>query len=299
MHLLVPRFPCLPREIMPSSSPHFGPVWAATGVAYSMVFLTWVKASAILSGSGYSRMKNDRAAWLKAGNAQCSIPPRIQTSPRRLILLGAPGVGKGTQAELLCVGLGVCQLSTGDVFRAAKCICASERTPALNDALESMQGGELVSDETVLNLIRERIRCLKCGGGFLLDGFPRTVPQAETLDGLLIHESISLDAVLNYSLPLTTIVSRIGGRRICSTCKAVFHLSSRAPRVTDVCDHCGGRLIQREDDRPEAVSVRMGAYEKSTKPLIDYYSRKGLVRTISAEGSPEVIYKRTLASLDA
>jgi adenylate kinase len=244
-------------------------------------------------------MNNDRAAWLKAGSAQCSLPAQPQASPRRLILLGAPGVGKGTQAELLCAGLGVCQLSTGDVFRAAKCLCGSERSPALNQAFDHMQRGELVPDGTVLALIRERTRCLQCRGGFLLDGFPRTVPQAEALDKLLAQENITLDAVLNYSLPIATIVSRIGGRRTCSACKAVFHVSARPPRVTDVCDHCGGVLTQREDDRPDAVRVRMAAYEESTKPLIGYYAKHGLLRTISAEGAPELIYERTLAALSA
>ena len=241
---------------------------------------------------------NDRAAWLKAGNAQCSVPPNPRPAPPRLILLGAPGVGKGTQAELLCAGLGVCQLSTGDIFRAAKCVCDLERSPAISDALGYMQRGELVPDETVLNLFRERTRCLQCCGGFLLDGFPRTVPQAEALDELLAHENIRLDAVLNYSLPIGTIVSRLGGRRTCSVCKAVFHVSTRPPRAADVCDHCGGALVQREDDRPEAVRVRMDAYERSTKPLIDYYAERGLVRTISAEGTPEEIYERTHAVLN-
>lgn len=243
--------------------------------------------------------KNDRASWIKAGKAQCSTPPKPRTQPPRLILLGAPGVGKGTQAELLGAGLGVCQLSTGDVFRAAKCLCDSDRTPAMNEALGYMQRGELVPDDTVLNLIRERTRCLRCRGGFLLDGFPRTVPQAGALDELLARESIRIEAVLNYSLPIATIIDRLGGRRTCSGCKAVFHVSLRPPRVADVCDHCGDALRQREDDRPEAVRVRMAAYENSTKPLIDYYAAHGLVRTISAEGTPEQIYERTLASLEA
>ena len=242
--------------------------------------------------------QNDRAAWIKAGDAQCSIPAKPRAFPPRLILLGAPGVGKGTQAELLCAGLGVCQLSTGDVFRAAKCLGASERTPALNEALDSMQRGQLVPDETVLNLIRERTRCLRCRGGFLLDGFPRTVPQAEALNELLVQESIRLEAVLNYTLPLSTIVSRLSGRRTCSGCMAVFHLSARPPRVVDVCDHCGGKLVQREDDRPETVWVRMEAYERSTRPVIQYYAEHGLVRTISAAGEPERIYERTLAILE-
>jgi adenylate kinase len=242
--------------------------------------------------------KNDRATWIKAGKAQCSVPAKPRNHPPRLILLGAPGVGKGTQAELLCEGLGVCQLSTGDVFRAAKCLCDSERSPAMSDALEYMKRGDLVPDETVLDIVRERKRCLRCSSGFLLDGFPRTVRQAEALDALLEAEKIHLDAVLNYSLPLATIVSRISGRRTCSGCKSVFHVSARPPRVADVCDHCGGGLVAREDDQPEAVRVRMAAYESSTKPLIEYYAGRGLLRTISAEGAPDRIYERTLACLD-
>ena len=243
--------------------------------------------------------KNDRAAWIQARSATCSLPPKpSHAPPLRLILLGAPGVGKGTQAELLCAGLGVCQLSTGEVFRAAKCLSAAERTPAIREALACMQRGELVSDATVLDLIRERKRCLHCRGGFLLDGFPRTVPQAEALDQLLTEEDLHLDAVLNYTLPIATVVQRLSGRRTCANCRSVFHIHARPPRVVDVCDHCRGPLIQREDDRPEAVHVRLAAYEQSTKPLIQYYAGHGLVRTISAGGEPERIYERTLAILE-
>jgi adenylate kinase len=242
--------------------------------------------------------KNDRSSWLKAGQAQCSIPPKPRGHPPRLVLLGAPGVGKGTQAELLCAGMGVCQLSTGDIFRACKCLPDVERSPAINDALGYMKRGELVPDTTVLNLIRERVRCLNCRGGFLLDGFPRTVPQAGALNDLLEENQIRLEAVLNYTLPIATIVDRLSGRRTCADCKAVFHVTARPPWVAGVCDHCGGKLLQREDDRPEAVEVRMLAYENSTKPLIDFYADHGLARTISAEGTPEQIYERTMAILD-
>jgi len=242
-------------------------------------------------------VKNDRAAWLQAGDARCSIPPRPRSSPMRLVLLGAPGVGKGTQAELLCAGLGVCQLSTGDVFRAAKCACDTELTPAIREALTFMKRGDLVPDATVLDIVRERARCLKCRGGFLLDGFPRTVPQAEALDALLAQERICLDAVFDYELPIDTIVKRLCGRRTCARCKSVFHVSTRPSRLAGVCDHCGGELVQREDDRPEAVMVRMAAYETSTRPLIHYYSSRGLLRRIPAEGAPEEIYRRTLMVL--
>ena len=243
--------------------------------------------------------KNDRAAWLEGPPSHCSILPKIQTRPLRFVLLGAPGVGKGTQAELLSARLGACQLSTGDVFRAAKSIAASERSPALNRALDAMQRGELVTDETVLAMVQERTVCLRCDGGFLLDGFPRTVPQAEALTQLLAHEQIQLDAVLSYELPLETIVARLSGRRTCETCKAVYHVQSKPAKVEGVCDDCGGSLIQREDDRPESVKVRMAAYESSTAPLTDYYRKLDLLVAVSAEGSPEAIYQRTLQTLDA
>jgi adenylate kinase len=244
-------------------------------------------------------MKTDRKAWIKAGTAQCEPPPTAQKPPRRLILLGAPGVGKGTQAELLCEKLGACQLSTGDIFRAAKALDPSERTPALTAALDYMRRGDLVPDETVLALVAERVGCLRCQSGFLLDGFPRTVAQAEALDKLLTGEHLKLDAVLSYDLPLEKVVARLSGRRTCPSCKAVFHIDARPPKVAGVCDHCGGKLYQREDDRPESIRVRMEAYERSTSPLADYYRRKNLLVSISAEGSPEEIFQRTLDALHA
>ena len=231
--------------------------------------------------------------------AKCDIPAKATERPYRLVLLGAPGVGKGTQAELLSDRLGCCHLSTGDIFRAAKSLNASERTPAIEAALGYMKRGELVPDATVLELVRERTRCLSCPGGFLLDGFPRTVPQAEALDSLLKSERIKLDAVLNYDLPIEQIVSRLSGRRTCPGCKAVFHVATRPPKTQGICDHCGTKLIIREDDRPEAVRVRMDTYQKSTAPLIEFYRKKTLLITVPAEGSPEQIYERTLSALGA
>jgi adenylate kinase len=238
--------------------------------------------------------KADRAAWLKGGNAVCSDPPaRPNGRIWRLVLLGAPGVGKGTQAELLSERLGACQLSTGDIFRAAKCLGEGERSPALEAALHYMVRGDLVPDDTVLGIVQERMRCLRCCGGFLLDGFPRTVAQAKALENLLKKENVPLTTVLNYELPIDQIVARLSGRRTCSKCKAVFHVTTMPPHVKGICDHCGGELIQREDDRPESVRVRMEAYEKSTRPLIDFYQKRGLLVSIKADGSPEEIYQRT------
>ncbi len=239
----------------------------------------------------------DRTAWLKGGKARCKLPAQRQPRPKRLILLGAPGIGKGTQAQLLCEQLGACHLSTGDVFRASKCLQPGERSPALETALEYMARGDLVPDEIVLGMVRERIRCLRCQGGFLLDGFPRTVAQAETLSDVLGELDLSLDAVVSYELPLEQIVARLSGRRTCPNCNATFHVVALPSRVEGICDHCGGKLYQREDDRPEAIRVRLRAYEKSTAPLIDFYRQRGLLIVIEAGASPEETFQRTLAAL--
>lgn len=242
--------------------------------------------------------KHDRTAWIQGADAQCKTSAIPRENPMRFVLLGAPGVGKGTQAELLCERLGTCHLSTGDIFRASKCLTPEQRSPALDAALDYMHRGDLVPDSTVLDIVRERTRCLRCGGGFLLDGFPRTVAQAEALSGLLEQQRINLTAVLNYDLALDRVVARLSGRRTCPGCKAVFHVTARPPKVQGVCDHCSGSLYQRDDDRPEAIRTRMEVYEKSTKPLIDYYQSRGVLVTIEAEGSPEEIYERTLKALN-
>ena len=242
--------------------------------------------------------KNDRMTWLKAVPGLCSHPPAGEGHPVRLVLLGAPGVGKGTQAELLAERMGACHLSTGDVFRAAKSDSnGCKKSPALQAALDFMKRGELVPDTTVLDMLRERKMCLRCNGGFLLDGFPRTVAQAEALTAMLEEEKISLDAVLSYDMPIEQIVARLAGRRTCSQCKAVYHVTGRPPKVADVCDHCGGALYQREDDRPESIRVRMEAYERSTAPLAGYYRQRGLLRSVPAHGTPEEIYRRSLDAM--
>jgi adenylate kinase len=241
--------------------------------------------------------KCDRSSWLKGATATCEPPPKAQKNPKRLVLLGAPGVGKGTQAELLCSKLGACHLSTGDIFRAAKAMDPKERTPALTAALDYMKRGDLVPDDTVLAIVAERVGCLRCESGFLLDGFPRTVAQAEALEKLLQGEKLKLDAVLSYELPIDQVVARLSGRRTCPGCKAVFHIQARPSKVEGVCDHCGGKLYQREDDRPEAIRVRMEAYEKSTAPLAEFYRQRNLLVPISADGTPEQIFERSIKAL--
>jgi adenylate kinase len=229
--------------------------------------------------------------------ARCEALPELQHSAKRLVLLGAPGVGKGTQAALLHERLGACHLSTGDVFRSAGSRPESAQTPAIREALAYIRRGELVPDATVLEMVRERKVCLHCRGGFILDGFPRTAGQAESLKKLMQDEGLSLTAVINYDLPSHEIVQRLGGRRTCSQCKAVYHLTERPPKVADRCDICSGHLFQREDDRPEAIRVRLDTYQRSTAPLIDFYREMGLLVPVRATGSPEEIYARTLSIL--
>ena len=240
-------------------------------------------------------MTSNRAAWLEGPTASCpplSEPARIW----RLILLGAPGVGKGTQATLLSRHLGACHLSTGDIFRAAT-QNGCQPTPAMNSALDFMRRGALVPDSTVWEIVRERSQCLHSRGGFILDGFPRTLAQAESLKNLMEEEKLSLDAAVSYELPIGEIVERISGRRTCQKCKAVYHLTRQPSHTPGICDRCGGPLFQREDDRPEAVTIRMEAYQQSTAPLIDLYRKLGVLMPIPATGSPDEICTRTIRAL--
>ncbi|HZQ95484.1 MAG TPA: nucleoside monophosphate kinase [Candidatus Sulfotelmatobacter sp.] len=246
-----------------------------------------------------SPVNPDRPAWLEGPPARCEVLPQAIHSAQRLVLLGAPGVGKGTQAALLHSRLGPCHLSTGDIFRTAGRRPESAQTPAIRQALAYMRRGELVPDSTVLELVRERRPCLHCPGGFILDGFPRTVAQAESLKKLLEDERLALTAVINYDLPAAAIVQRLAGRRTCSRCKAVYHVTERPSKVEERCDLCHGSLFQREDDRPESIRVRLEAYDRSTAPLIAFYQRLGLLVSIDAAGTAEEMYARTLGSLRA
>lgn len=243
--------------------------------------------------------KPTRVSWLEGPSARCETTPKGAHLPWRIILLGAPGVGKGTQADLLNQRLLACHLSTGDVFRAAGKRCDAEMSPAMQEAMIFMRRGELVPDQTVWEMVQERQVCLHCAGGFILDGFPRTIAQAVSLKQLLDKDSLALTAVVNYELPASEIVARLGGRRTCEKCKALYHLIDRPPLAEGRCDRCGGVLFQREDDRSESIKVRLEAYERSTAPLIDFYSKQGLLLRVSAAGTPEEIFERTLPELES
>ena len=243
-----------------------------------------------------SSQNNNRAAWILGPSAQCEVVP-VAAHPWRLVLLGAPGVGKGTQADLLNKKLHACHLSTGDVFRAAGKTDSCNLSPAMQTALDYMKRGDLVPDSTVWEMVRERKGCLHCGGGFILDGFPRTIAQAESLKRLMQEEGIAITAVVNYELPVSEIVARLSGRRTCTKCKSVFHVTERPPKVEGKCDRCDADLFQREDDRPESIKVRLEAYDKSTAPLIEFYGKLGLLVSVSAFGTPEEIFDRTMELL--
>src|SRR5436190_938617 len=172
-------------------------------------------------------------------------------------------------------------------------------TRCLQHGIRHAPGFDIIGKRhaTLLALVAERISCLRCEGGFLLDGFPRTVTQAEALDTLLNQHKLKLGGVLSYELPLEEIVCRLSGRRTCPNCKAVFHTEARPSKLSGICDHCGGKLYQREDDRPESIRVRMQAYETSTAPLVDFYRRRKLLIPIPADGPPEEIFERSLQAL--
>lgn len=239
----------------------------------------------------------DRAAWFQGGCTTCAGAGAPSRHPMRLLLLGAPGIGKGTQAEFISAHTGACHLSTGDVFRFAK-TSGGCLTPAMESALEYMKRGDLVPDAVVIDMVRERVRCIACGHGFLLDGYPRTVEQAVALDALLKEAGVGLDGVLSFDLDEEKVIARLSGRRTCPACKRTYHVTGNPPKVAGVCDHDGATLVQREDDRPEAIAVRLRAYHKQTAPLIDYYRAQGLLHSIDADGSPDRVFERARVVLD-
>lgn len=196
----------------------------------------------------------------------------------KLILLGAPGAGKGTQAEVLCQKLGIPTISTGNILRAA----IQEGTPVGLQAKSFMDAGKLVPDAVIIGIIRERLEEADCANGFILDGVPRTIPQAEALE----KAGITFDAVVSLEISDEEIVERMGGRRVCASCGAPFHVKNLPPKVEGVCDACGGKLEARADDKPEVVRDRLKVYHKETAPLKDFYAARNLLKTV--ENQPTV-----------
>lgn len=204
----------------------------------------------------------------------------------RIILLGPPGAGKGTQAKRIEEEFDIPQLATGDIIRLA----IKEGTEWGKKAEPFVREGRLVPDEVVIGIVRERLSRDDVRRGFILDGFPRTLKQAEALDDILRDLGIRVDAVLYFDIPLEELVRRLSARRVCESCQTPYNLLSHPPRSDEVCDRCGGKLVQRPDDTPEVIRKRLAVYEEQTRPLVDFYIRKGLLVTIPASGSIEEIY---------
>ena len=211
----------------------------------------------------------------------------------RVVLVGPPGAGKGTQAKLLQEEFGAVQISTGDILRKA----VAEKSALGNEAAAYITRGALVPDDLIVNLVAERLKEKDCARGFLLDGFPRTIPQAEGLDGILDKIALKLNCVLSVQVPENVLIERLAGRRTCRQCGALCHVIFNAPKVPGICDRCGGELYQRDDDKEATIANRLDVYEQQTAPLIDYYRKRGLLREINGVGDIDEIRARIGAVL--
>lgn len=205
----------------------------------------------------------------------------------RLILLGAPGAGKGTVAKMLTAMDGSVQISTGDILRGA----VKDGTDLGKKAKAYMDAGDLVPDELILGIMAERLQQDDCKSGFLLDGFPRTIPQAEALKGMLADLGIELDAAVNLNVPREVILDRLTTRRTCSNpaCQEIYNVKSKPTKVEGVCDKCGSPVIQRDDETEEAISKRLDTYEEKTAPLADFYRKEGMLLDVNATSSDAVV----------
>ena len=204
----------------------------------------------------------------------------------QVILLGPPGVGKGTQAARIASEFGIAHISTGDMFREA----VAAGTELGKTAREYMAAGALVPDEIVIGMVEERLGRPDTQRGFLLDGFPRTIPQAEALERLLEKLGRPVTAVVDLVADEELLISRLSGRRVCASCGATYHVENSPPRVEGVCDLCGGEVRQREDDRPEAIRERLREYSSKTAALTEHYSRAGLLESVDASGTPQEVF---------
>ena len=211
-----------------------------------------------------------------------------------LILLGPPGAGKGTQASRIIDKYKIPQISTGDILRAA----VREGTELGKEAQRYMNEGKLVPDSVVIGIIKERLAEDDCKNGFLLDGFPRTINQAEELDKILDSMKKAIDSVISLEVPDEDIIERITGRRMCKNCGAVYHIKFSPSKEEGVCDKCGGELYQRDDDKEETVRERLSVYKQQTEPLKAYYDKKGLLKEIEGTGSIDDIFKKVETILD-
>jgi adenylate kinase len=213
---------------------------------------------------------------------------------KNLVLLGPPGAGKGTQAKMMVEKYHIPQISTGDILRKA----AAAGTDLGKEAKKYMDAGNLVPDEVVIGLVRERLKEPDCKDGYILDGFPRTVNQAQTLDDILKGMNDGLSHVISIEVDEKELLTRLTGRRTCRSCGAMFHVKFEPPKKEGVCDKCGGELYQRDDDKEETIKSRLLVYKKQTEPLIAYYQGKGLVRSISGSGGIKEIFDLITKALE-
>jgi adenylate kinase len=211
----------------------------------------------------------------------------------RLVLVGPPGAGKGTQAEFIAAHLSVPKISTGDIFRAN----VSQGTPLGVEAKRYMDAGKLVPDEVTINMVRDRLADTDAGEGFLLDGFPRTTPQAAALDKLLADLGTALDLVMELVVDDDEVIRRLSGRRTCRGCGKIWHVEFDAPSREGVCDRCGAELFQRDDDKAETIAKRLIEYSDKTAPLVDYYGAQGKLVGIDATGPVEDVTVRAIDAL--
>ena len=204
----------------------------------------------------------------------------------KIIMLGAPGAGKGTQAKKIAAKYAIPHISTGDIFRAN----IKNNTELGQKAKTYMDKGELVPDELVVDLIMDRFKEADCANGYVLDGFPRTIPQAEALDRALAEMGQKIDYAINVEVPDENIVNRMSGRRACVDCGATYHIAYAPTSKEGICDKCGGGLILRDDDKPETVLKRLGVYHEQTQPLIDYYTGQGVLKTVDGTKNLDEVF---------
>ncbi|MDO5702744.1 MAG: adenylate kinase [Lachnospiraceae bacterium] len=211
----------------------------------------------------------------------------------RLIMLGAPGAGKGTQAVKVAEALHVPHISTGDIFRAN----IKNGTELGKKAKAFMDAGKLVPDELTCDLVADRLAQPDCTEGFILDGFPRTIPQAEALEKVLSDLGTKIDFAVNIDVPDEAIVSRMGGRRACVGCGATYHVVFNPPKKENICDTCGQTLILRDDDKPETVQTRLSVYHEQTQPLIDFYAKKDALVSVDGTQQMDDVFKAILKAI--
>ncbi len=205
----------------------------------------------------------------------------------RVVFLGAPGVGKGTQADRIATQYHVAKISTGDLLREA----VRNQTALGLEAKKYMDQGKLVPDAVVIGLVREKLADPSCASGFVLDGFPRTVPQAEELGKALASKAMALDRVMNFQVSREDVVRRLSGRRSCPKCQATFHVDFAKPKQDGICDRCGEPLVQRSDDRRDAIETRLKVYDEQTAPLVRYYDERRLLSPVDASGGVDVVFR--------